>query len=252
MLYDIIKPQSDAGFGILNSNPSPQAGSGSGTTYVERELDSDSAGKTVPPFWPTLATDDGGETFTFTITDGFVVNHRGGNGSLATSALDAPYYPSGISPVFSGDRTETAITVGQQISVKVALSKDGQVNTVSLVVEDENTLSINPDPTAFAGLGASGEFNYKIAVLRAAVEDAPAYLDYYLAGSHIYLRHRGHNLDQRVYIVTICGGVLANSSNHYLCWRNGDYVGKFLSTDTLPAYTGSLDTDNVTYISAVS
>jgi len=203
-----------------------------------------------PPFWPTLRTSNGGATFFFTITDGFVVDHRGGNGNNGTSAVAAPYYPSGISLVFSGDRTEVAITPGQQISIKVVILPDGDVSTVSMVVEAEDANSFNPDPTASVGVGIDGEFHYKIAVLRPAVGNVPAYLNYYLAGSHIYLRHRGHNLDQRVYNVNFssCTGLFTSGTNHYLCWRNGDYVGKFLSTDTLPTYTGALDASSVTHL----
>jgi len=203
---------------------------------------------TVPPFWPTLITTDGGSTFTFTITDGFVVDHRGGNGN--TGALGIAY-PTGIG-TFGGARTDVAITAGQQISIKVTLYPDGDLNTSALVVEAEDANSTNPDPTASAGVGTNGEFHYKIAVLRAAVGDEPAYLDYYLAGSHISLRHRGHNLDQRVYVVHDSGGGLSAVSDHYLCWRNGDYVGKFASGDTRPGHEGSLDTDSVTYLTYVT
>lgn len=201
-----------------------------------------------PPFWPTLVTDNDGASFTFDITDGFVIDHHGGNGNTAALSIS---YPTGIG-TFGGARTAVGISPAYQISIKVVTDKEGDITAVSLEVTAEDIASTNPNPTTSGGTGTGGTFYYKIAVLRPAVGNFPAYLDYYLAGSHIAFRHRGHNLNQRVYVVTICGGVLANSSNHYLCWRNGDYVGKFLSTDSLPAHTGTLDATNVTYISAVS
>lgn len=204
---------------------------------------------TVPPFWPTLATDDGGSTFTFTITDGFVVDHKGGNGNTAALAI---HYPTGIGTL-GGARTVVDIDDAfPQISIKVVVDKEGDITAVSLEVEPVDTPSSNPDPTSSGGTGYGGTFFYKIAVLRAAVGDVPAYLDYYLAGSHITFRHRGHNLDQHVYVVHDSGGGLSAVSDHYLCWRNGDYVGKFATGDTRPGYTGALDTSSVTYLTYVT
>jgi hypothetical protein len=181
MLYDIIKPQSDAGFGVLNSNPLPQAGSGSGTTYVERELDS--AEDTVPPFWPTLATDDGGETFTFTITDGYVFERT-----------HAPWLPTGLSTEVSPaslsterPRVQIAIDAAKpQISIVVATDPDGVVTFVTYNVEAEDTASIEPD-----GDAVNGELHYKLAVFRAATDQLPAYLEMVMAGSHIFYERGG-------------------------------------------------------------
>ena len=203
---------------------------------------------TVPPFWPTLATDDNGATFTFTITDGFVIDHHGGNGNTAALSIS---YPTGIG-TFGGERTAVEISPEYQISIKVVTDKEGDITAVSLEVTTEDIASTNPNPTTSGGTGTGGTFYYKIAVLVAAVGAAPAYLDYYLAGSHIAFRHRGHNLDQHVYVVHDSGGGLSAVSNHYLCWRNGDYVGKFASGDTRPGYTGTLDTDSVTYLTYVT
>lgn len=201
---------------------------------------------TVPPFWPTLATDDGGATFTFTITDGFVVDHRGGNGNTAALGIA---YPTGIG-TFGGARTAVAITEDYQISIKVVTDKEGDITAVSLEVTAEDIASTNPDPTTSAGTGTGGTFYYKIAVLRAAAGAVPAYLDYYLAGSHIAFRHRGHNLNHKIHVVTINSvtHLLSETSWHTLVWRNGDYVGKFASGDTLPGYVGALDTDDSTYL----
>ena len=203
---------------------------------------------TEPPFWPTLITTDGGSTFTFTITDGLIGLHHGGNGNTAAFSIA---YPTGIG-TFGSTRTEVDIDAGEQISIKIVTDKEGDVTAVSLEVTAEDVASTNPDPTTSAGTGTGGTFYYKIAVLRAAVGDEPAYLDYYLAGSHIAFRHRGHNLDQHVYVVHDSGGGLSAVSDHYLCWRNGDYVGKFATGDTRPGYVGTLDTDSVTYLTYVT
>jgi hypothetical protein len=56
----------------------------------------------------------------------------------------------------------------------------------------------------------------------------------------------GRNLDLRVYLVHSAAGVLSSGSNHYLCWRFGDYVGKFATTP--PPYIGTVDADSVTHI----
>tara|TARA_R110000868_G_scaffold59271_1_gene181951 strand:- start:1858 stop:2655 length:798 start_codon:yes stop_codon:yes gene_type:complete len=199
----------------------------------------------IPPrFWPTLITGEGGESFKFTITDGYVADFHGGNAN--SDAFDI-YYPTGIG-TFGGERTETSISVGQQITIGVTVDKNGGVTAASVSVQTEDINSLNPDPTYSSGYGSGGVYYFKIAVLKPAVGDAGAYLEYHLAGSHILLRHRGHNLDQHVFVVDISNGAVQAVSDHYLCWRNGDYVGKFESTDTLPDYLGSLDTDSVTYL----
>lgn len=199
------------------------------------------------PFWPILNTVDA-EALTFTITDGFVVNFNGGNGN--TDALTLAY-PTGLG-TFNGARTVVSIAEGEQITIKVVVDKNGAVTAVTLEVEAENEGSTNPDPTASAGTGLAGEYHFKIAVVRAAVGDVPAYLDPYLAGSHLLLRHRGHNLNHKIHVCSVDSvtGAITEDSYHYQCWRNGDYVGKFLSTDTLPGYVGALDTDDSTYLAS--
>jgi len=61
MLYDIIKPQGDPGFGALTSSSFSQAGSGRGVNYVERKR-SDDAAAAAPDyaaFFSTYRREDG-------------------------------------------------------------------------------------------------------------------------------------------------------------------------------------------------
>lgn len=172
MLYDIIKPQSDPGFGALTSNLFPQAGSGSGVTYVERELSADDT--ILPPFWPVLNSLDGGETFTFTLSDGYVFERTA-----------EPWLPAGLST--EGLREQIAIDAAKpQISIVVATDPDGIVTFVTYNVEAEDTASIEPD-----GDAVNGELHYKLAVFRAATDELPAYLEMVLAGSHIFYERGG-------------------------------------------------------------
>lgn len=125
---------------------------------------------TIPPLWPILSSPDNGSTFTFTLSDGFVVENTPG----------VTLWPvTGVSS--GGHRSNTAITAGQQISVVVETDVDGVVAGATVVVETEDTPDILPD-----GGSVTGEFHYKIAVLRAAADSLhPAYFEKFLAGSHI-------------------------------------------------------------------
>jgi len=187
---------------------------------------------TLPPFWPILSGDGAG-AYSFTLTDGYV-----NVDPVGTSTAPSLWKPSGLES--SGERVSTAITVGQQIAIMIDTDEMGIVTGVSMVVEAEDTASIRPD-----FVSTDGEIHYKLAVLRAATGAYDAYLEYYLAGSNIYYGINGKNLDLRVYLVHSAAGVLSNAGNHYLCWREGHYIGKFATTP--PSYSGSLDTDSVTY-----
>ena len=192
---------------------------------------------TVPPFWPTLT-----EKGKFVISDGFVVDTEGG---ISNTDCMNVYYPTGIGTL-GGTRTVTSISEGEFIYIKCVISPDGVVITQTLEVNASDKVSFTPNPVA----RTNGEFWYKIAQY-SPLTDAAFYTSpfvYYLAGSHIYLRHRGGNLDLRVNVDHISGGTISHVSYHYLVWRNGDYIGKFESTDTKPSAQGQLDSDTITYL----
>ena len=190
---------------------------------------------TLPPFWPRLIAED-----KFVITDGFVVDTEGGINN--TDCMNV-YYPTGIGAL-GGDRTEVSIIEGQFIYIKCVISPDGVVTARTLEVSSSDYVSFNPDPIN----RYNGEFWYKIAYYSPSTGGNTAHLEYHLAGSHIYLRHRGGNLDLRVNVDHISGGTISHVSYHFLVFRNGDYIGRFESTDTKPSAIGQLDSDTVTYI----
>jgi len=192
-------------------------------------------GDTVPPFWPKITTNE-----KFVITDGFVVDTEGGINN--TDCMNV-YYPTGIGTL-GGTRTEVSISEGEYIYIKCVISPDGIAITQTLEVDASDKVSFNPDPVA----RTDGEFWYKLAQYVPAAGSYGPRLIYYLAGSHIYLRHRGGNLDLRVNVDHISGGTISHVSYHYLVFRNGDYIGKFESTDTKPSAEGQLDTDTITYL----
>ena len=198
---------------------------------------------TRPPFWPTYFPLEE----SFTLTDGFVLDYEGGNANADCLNLR---HPSEIGAI-GGERTKIDINIGDFIYVKVIVDKSGIYSDISIEVTSLDKVSFNPTPTASGGTGLAGEFWFKIAKLhdRLTTATAPFFITY-LAGSHITLRHRGHNLDLKVKIVHISGGTLTDVSYHYLCWRAGDYVGKFEATDTKPAANGIIDTDTITYIAS--
>lgn len=192
-------------------------------------------GDTIPPFWPRLIAED-----KFVITDGFVVDTEGGVGN--TDCMNV-YYPTGIGTL-GGERTEVSITEGQYIYIKCVIDSNGVCIEQTLEVDPSDKVSFNPNPFTLA----DGEFWYKIAYYSPSSGGQQAHLEYHLAGSHIYLRHRGGNLDLRVNVDHISGGTISHVSHHFLVFRNGDYIGRFTSTETKPSAEGQLDTDTVTYL----
>ena len=200
---------------------------------------------TVPPFWPTLVGDN-----EFTITDGFVVDMEGG--ITNTDCLNK-YYPTGIGTI-GGDRAIVAIQEGDYIYIKCVIDYNGVCITQTLKTDPADKLSFNPNPVdqdpADPDLRTNGEFWFKIAQCVADANSQPTFI-HHLAGSHIYLRHRGGNLDLKVKEDTISGGTISNPFNnhHFLVFRNGLYIGRFDSDAVKPTHVGQLDTDTVTYLS---
>ena len=187
----------------------------------------------LPPFYPIM---DGAEAFI--ISDGFVYDFVGGEGN--DDALKK-YFPTGISDgnEIGGERISTGIAAGDYIYIKVTVDSSGTCTAYELTVSADDKDSNNP---TYGEASGDGFFYFKIAQF---IDDK---LIMHLAGSHITMRARGYNLDQHVWQVYLDAGAIENVRDWYLCWRNGDYVGKFQSSGDLPSAIGQLDTSDVTYI----
>jgi len=188
----------------------------------------------LPPFWPVM---DGDEAFI--ISDGFVLDFVGGEGNV--DALEK-YYPINIAEddEIGGDRISTAIADGQFIYIAVTVDSSGICTDYELTVSADDKDSENP--TYSSSASGSGIFWFKIA------QYLGGELIMHLAGSHITMRQRGYNLDMLISQVYLDSGALLPVREWYLCWRNGDYVGKFDTAGELPAYIGDLDTSDSTFI----
>jgi len=187
----------------------------------------------LPPFYPIMDGDAA-----FIISDGFVLDFVGGETN--TDALKK-YFPTGISEgnEIGGERISTGIADGQYIYIKVTVDSSGTCTAYELTVSADDKDSENP---TYGEASGDGVFWFKIAQF---IDDE---LILHLAGNHITMRARGYNLDMHVFQLYLDAGVLQAVRDWYLCWRNGDYVGKFDSEGDLPAAIGQLDTSNSTYI----
>ncbi len=201
--------------------------------------------KMYAPFTPRLTSPT-----TFIITDGFVVDMEGG---ITNVDCLNKYYPTGIGTI-GGAREIIPISVGDYIYIKCEISPNGVCSTQTLVTDPANKLSFNPnpvdqDPTA-PDNRTKGEFWFKIAQYVPEAGGVPPHLVMHLAGSHIYLRHRGGNLDLRVNVDSAhSDGSISHNSFHYLVFRHGLYIGFFDNDAVKPSHIGVLDEDTVTYLS---
>lgn len=163
------------------------------------------------PFWPTLGSTGEGETKTYhvTITDGWVSELIPGENTPAEPAC-ATHKPwnllwgaDAVSPDEADDRRRFDLAIGDQISVVVYQDDEGAFGgdlapaegPVEIVAEAEESadgatpvsVHYNP-PGGDRTTGDSGEIHYKLAVLRDIDADhASPWLEYFLAGSNIYV-----------------------------------------------------------------
>jgi hypothetical protein len=127
------------------------------------------------PFWPTVRLV--GEVLKATLTKGFV-NER----------IPGETTPAKVHEAAHND-DEFTMTVGQQLTLEVAVGKDGKVDLaasepVAVVVTTEDAASVHFRPIAGDDrTGVAGTMRYKLAVLREGGAN-PAF-EYFLAGSHI-------------------------------------------------------------------
>jgi hypothetical protein len=138
---------------------------------VKRQV-GDSSGN--DPFIPRLVSDE-----SFKITWGYVVETIPGSADPVRLAT-----PPNIAE-------EHEIAVGQQITIRVDVGKDGKMITtdpVTLEIGDEDAESVHYYPiSGDDATGRVGYFRYKIAVLKAGESGAKDYFEFFLAGSHIHL-----------------------------------------------------------------
>lgn len=132
------------------------------------------------PFDCTLISSDNDTSFTVIIDDGYVIERAAGDGDALIL-----HYPTEIIDV-GGEQHEFAIAVGEQVTIHVSTDPDGVVTGIVAEITAEDVASVNPD-----GDTVGGEFYYKLAVLRAASGDEPAYLEKFCAKSHIFYQPLG-------------------------------------------------------------
>lgn len=138
------------------------------------------------PFWPTLGRESASPySYYVTLTEG-CVNERV---PAPSAAAVIPRKPD-TALTSGGVPVHFAITDGQQLSVKVAVDSTGRILTSSsgITVAVEETASANGAhyvPAVDINAGSAGTYHYKICVFHAATSTDPAYLEHFLAGSHI-------------------------------------------------------------------
>ncbi len=176
--------------GALN-DPSAKGDTVGAFTHPNSELTSDGAGSPLP-FQVRLGitTGSGGAFAAYvTVEDGYVCERCPG-----PATTDALYY--GIPGNLTDDnqlRKKFPIADGQQVSVVVPVKPTGEIDDssgagVSIVVEAADPVSVHyvpKAPNADAPTGTAGTYHYKLAVFHAATGSEPAYLENFLAGSHI-------------------------------------------------------------------
>ena len=188
-----------------------------------RPLENFETWDTLPPFLPILSEDNDGY-FKFTLTDGYVIERVPGT----VDAIEM-HIPSGIS--YLGERTAIAITPSfPQISIRIETNPDGEIYSVSYVLDTEGQTSVNPDENT----STYGDIRIKLAVFRPASGGDDAYLELYAAGSHIYYS-RGDvtGLTGYVKYVRDLAGGGTSYSYLYVRYINGQMVA------TLDGWNGS-------------
>ena len=161
------------------------------------------------PFWPTLGSTGTGEAKTYyvTITDGWVSELIPGE-NTPTAPACATHKPfnilwgaDAVAPDEATDRRRFDLAIGDQVSIVVYQDAEGGFGgdlapadgPVEITTEPEESsgtpvsVHYNP-PGGDVTTGDSGEIHYKLAVLRDVDADhASPWLEYFLAGSNIYV-----------------------------------------------------------------
>lgn len=177
-----------------------------------------------PPFWPSLYYD--GTDYKVSLERGVVISPL-----TTASGTENFLYTEPSNILTGGYPTKFTITDGDALYLTVRMSASAVVSTCDLGVFPAGS------PPSGTDSGSDTAYSFKMCYLDGTT------LTRFKCGDNIDLC--GRNLDLRVYLVHSAAGVLSNVSNHYLCWRFGDYVGKFSTTP--PPVIGTVDTDSVTY-----
>ena len=201
-----------------------------------------------PPFFPYLQVNGtaGSPTYQVSVERGVVI---GLVPSPGASPENRDYWE--ISNMIDADGIPTLfdITVGQSLYCVVSMTATGAIASAA-----PPFLGVYAEGAPPSGTYGSQDtvYSFKLCTLESAMVGGfeTIQLMRYWAGNNIDLC--GRNLDLKVQILTICVGVLMHSSYHYLVYRFGDYIGNFADGATRPPHIGTLDTDNVTYISGIT
>ena len=185
-----------------------------------------------PPFWPKIYP-GASNTHALSVERGTVI---GRITSAGASPENREYWvPSNL--ITDGKPTLFSITAGQSLYCVVSANADGSIAAVILGVYAEGS-----PPSGTYG-GHNTVYSFKLCTVESDLS-----VSRWWSGNNIDLC--GRNLNLKVHVVTINSVThfITEISWHTLVWRFGDYIGKFASSDTLPPYIGTMDTDDITYI----
>ena len=197
-----------------------------------------------PPFFPYLQVNGtaGSPTYQVSVERGVVIG-------LVTSPGASPenrdYWE--IANMIDADGIPTLfdITVGQSLYCVVSMTATGAIASAA-----PPFLGVYAEGAPPSGTYGSQNtvYSFKLCTLESAMVGGfeTIQLMRYWAGNNIDLC--GRNLDHRIIKVHIVAGVFYEAGSDYLCYRFGDYIGKFSSTADRPPHIGTLDTISSTYI----
>ncbi len=201
-----------------------------------------------PPFWPNLHQAGGDSTPTYQVSAerGCVI---GRVPSAGASPENRDYWS--VANMIDGDGNPALfdIEVGQSLYCVVSCDADGMISSSAppfLGVYAEGS-----PPSGTLG-GKNTVYSFKLCTLKAVTVGGFSTIQLVRDWSGNNIDLCGRNLDLHVWVIHLAGATLSAVSNHYLCHRFGDYIGKFASGDTRPPHIGTLDTDDVTYLTYIT
>jgi hypothetical protein len=197
-----------------------------------------------PPFFPYLQINGtaANPTYQVSVERGTVI---GLVPSPGASPENRDYWE--IANMIDADGIPTLfdITVGQALYCVVSMTTTGAIASAA-----PPFLGVYAEGAPPSGTFGSQDtvYSFKLCTLESATVGGfeTVQLMRYWAGNNIDLC--GRNLDHRIFKVHIVEGIFYEAGSDYLCYRFGDYIGKFSSTATRPPHIGTLDTISSTYI----
>ena len=193
-----------------------------------------------PPFWSKFHCTAPG-TYAVSVERGVVISPITSSGSIPENRIYTE--PSNL---VDGDGNPTLFTIatGESLYCVVYMDASAVVSSVILGVYTEGS-----PPTGTDG-GSNTVYSFKLCTLETVTVNGISglVLTRHKCGDNIDLC--GRNLNHVIHVIELVGGVLYQTSYYTICWRFGDYVGKFASGATLPPVIGTVDSTDATYISA--